>query len=118
MGNQKLRAVIFENIEKMLLMGLQGTPFVRSDEQRDVILEVWLEALTDSKFTDAHALMVAKCWRAMRRQAVRWFTPAQLIESIRAMPQRNENALPNLSQKQIAENKQRLAELLGTLEIG
>jgi len=117
MADTDLKAVIFENVHKMLAMGLERAPFI-TEAKEPILLETWHEALTDSGFTDADARKIAKCWRAMRRTAVKWFTPAQLIQSVRSLHVQEQTALPNLSPQQIEENQKRLADMLSTLKLG
>lgn len=114
MDNKNLKAVIFENVTKMRAMGLKGAPFI-TEENESVLLEVWAEALSDSGFTDADAGRIAKCWRAMRRTAQTWFTPAALVASIRSMPESYKpNALEHRSDEMNAEGLKKIRELMAS----
>jgi len=118
MANE-LKMVIFENVTKMMLMGLDGRPFIQTDEEKDILIEIWLEALEDSGFNDSDAPKIAKCWRAMRRTQTKWFKPAQLIQSVRSVyVPPSTPALPNISDEQAKKNLVKVGELMTTLKLG
>ena len=118
MDNQ-LKMVIFENITKMLLLGLDNRPFIQNDEEKNLLCETWFEALSDSNFNDSDAPRIAKCWRAMRRTQTKWFKPAQLIQSVRSVyVPPSTPVLPNMSDKQLEKNLIKVGELMKTLKIG
>ncbi len=115
--NKMIRAVVFVNIRKMLLLGLDRTPFVRDLDERDLMCETYVEALEDAKFTDADEPRISACWRAMRRTQTKWFSPPQLISAIRTTYRPEFPSLPNMSDEKRNENLLRLGEMMKELKI-
>ena len=110
-GNKTLGMVIAEQCAKMMAIGLEGKPFHR-DNEYDLMLEVWQDALEDAGFRDCDAPKIAKCWRAMYKTQARWFAPAKLIQAVRAIP--SFDATPALEHRPEEINKEglkRIAEL-------